>query len=72
MRIISFVFFQDTFKATRYSISPDMKYVLFAYNVKQVCAAFCNFCNRHALFNITLANKYRDERGRDEWEKGRG
>uniref|UniRef100_A0A8C2K7D9 Dipeptidylpeptidase IV N-terminal domain-containing protein n=1 Tax=Cyprinus carpio TaxID=7962 RepID=A0A8C2K7D9_CYPCA len=26
----------DTFKATRYSISPDMKYVLFAYNVKQV------------------------------------
>uniref|UniRef100_A0A8C2GQL8 Uncharacterized protein n=1 Tax=Cyprinus carpio TaxID=7962 RepID=A0A8C2GQL8_CYPCA len=44
----------DTFKATRYSISPDMKYVLFAYNVKQVCAAFCNFCNRHALFNITL------------------
>ncbi|RXN38714.1 inactive dipeptidyl peptidase 10-like protein [Labeo rohita] len=25
----------DTFKATRYSISPDMKYVLFAYNVKQ-------------------------------------
>uniref|UniRef100_A0A8C2GQ77 Uncharacterized protein n=1 Tax=Cyprinus carpio TaxID=7962 RepID=A0A8C2GQ77_CYPCA len=29
-------FFQDTFKATRYSISPDMKYVLFAYNVKQV------------------------------------
>uniref|UniRef100_A0A673HLD0 Inactive dipeptidyl peptidase 10-like n=1 Tax=Sinocyclocheilus rhinocerous TaxID=307959 RepID=A0A673HLD0_9TELE len=27
----------DTFKATRYSISPDMKYVLFAYNVKQVC-----------------------------------
>uniref|UniRef100_A0A672P949 Inactive dipeptidyl peptidase 10-like n=1 Tax=Sinocyclocheilus grahami TaxID=75366 RepID=A0A672P949_SINGR len=32
----------DTFKATRYSISPDMKYVLFAYNVKQVCAAFCN------------------------------
>uniref|UniRef100_A0A671QFS3 Inactive dipeptidyl peptidase 10-like n=1 Tax=Sinocyclocheilus anshuiensis TaxID=1608454 RepID=A0A671QFS3_9TELE len=32
------VFFQDTFKATRYSISPDMKYVLFAYNVKQVCS----------------------------------
>uniref|UniRef100_A0A671QB98 Inactive dipeptidyl peptidase 10-like n=1 Tax=Sinocyclocheilus anshuiensis TaxID=1608454 RepID=A0A671QB98_9TELE len=28
--------FKDTFKATRYSISPDMKYVLFAYNVKQV------------------------------------
>ncbi|XP_067265131.1 inactive dipeptidyl peptidase 10-like isoform X1 [Chanodichthys erythropterus] len=26
----------DTFKATRYSLSPDMKYVLFAYNVKQV------------------------------------
>uniref|UniRef100_A0A672P6S5 Inactive dipeptidyl peptidase 10-like n=1 Tax=Sinocyclocheilus grahami TaxID=75366 RepID=A0A672P6S5_SINGR len=42
MRITSFMFFQDTFKATRYSISPDMKYVLFAYNVKQVCAAFCN------------------------------
>lgn len=26
----------DTFKATKYSISPDMKYVLFAYNVKKV------------------------------------
>ncbi|XP_055070593.1 inactive dipeptidyl peptidase 10 isoform X3 [Misgurnus anguillicaudatus] len=26
----------DAFKATRFSISPDMKYVLFAYNVKQV------------------------------------
>uniref|UniRef100_A0A8C2K6H1 Dipeptidylpeptidase IV N-terminal domain-containing protein n=1 Tax=Cyprinus carpio TaxID=7962 RepID=A0A8C2K6H1_CYPCA len=32
----------DTFKATRYSISPDMKYVLFAYNVKQVSAGSCN------------------------------
>uniref|UniRef100_A0A3B4EG42 Dipeptidyl peptidase like 10 n=1 Tax=Pygocentrus nattereri TaxID=42514 RepID=A0A3B4EG42_PYGNA len=31
------------FKATKYSISPDMKYVLFAYDVKQVCmyALFC-------------------------------
>uniref|UniRef100_A0A672LF15 Inactive dipeptidyl peptidase 10-like n=1 Tax=Sinocyclocheilus grahami TaxID=75366 RepID=A0A672LF15_SINGR len=28
---------QSHMHPTRYSISPDMKYVLFAYNVKQVC-----------------------------------
>uniref|UniRef100_A0A4W4GX00 Dipeptidyl peptidase like 10 n=1 Tax=Electrophorus electricus TaxID=8005 RepID=A0A4W4GX00_ELEEL len=28
------------FKATKYSISPDLKYVLFAYDVKQVCIFF--------------------------------
>lgn len=33
--IVSF-YFQVTFKASRHSVSPDLKYVLLAYDVKQV------------------------------------
>ncbi|XP_052004446.1 inactive dipeptidyl peptidase 10-like [Xyrauchen texanus] len=40
----------DAFKATRYSISPDMKYVLFAYNVKQVFRH--SFTASYIIYNI--------------------
>ncbi|XP_067300735.1 inactive dipeptidyl peptidase 10-like isoform X1 [Pseudorasbora parva] len=40
----------DTFKATKYSISPDMKYVLFAYNVKQVYRH--SFTASYIIYNI--------------------
>ncbi|XP_051998498.1 inactive dipeptidyl peptidase 10-like [Xyrauchen texanus] len=40
----------DAFKATRYSISPDMKYVLFAYNVKQVYRH--SFTASYIIYNI--------------------
>ncbi|CAM4599969.1 hypothetical protein PO909_032958 [Leuciscus waleckii] len=40
----------DTFKATKYSLSPDMKYVLFAYNVKQVYRH--SFTASYIIYNI--------------------
>ncbi|XP_065108554.1 inactive dipeptidyl peptidase 10-like isoform X2 [Paramisgurnus dabryanus] len=40
----------DAFKATRFSISPDMKYVLFAYNVKQVYRH--SFTASYIIYNI--------------------
>lgn len=41
--MLFFFYSQVAFKATKYSISPDMKYVLFAYDVKQVCAFLSYF-----------------------------
>ena len=35
-KIIVYFYFQVTFKASRHSVSPDLKYVLLAYDVKQV------------------------------------
>ncbi|XP_056611187.1 inactive dipeptidyl peptidase 10-like isoform X1 [Triplophysa dalaica] len=40
----------DAFKATSYSISPDMKYVLFTYNVKQVYRH--SFTASYIIYNI--------------------
>ncbi|XP_056127323.1 inactive dipeptidyl peptidase 10-like isoform X1 [Rhinichthys klamathensis goyatoka] len=40
----------DTFKATKYSLSPDMKYMLFAYNVKQVYRH--SFTASYIIYNI--------------------
>lgn len=48
--------FQVAFKATKYSISPDMKYVLFAYDVKQVCV-FLSLC-LSAVNILYILNSY--------------
>ena len=35
--------FQVNFNVAKYSVSPDLKYVLFAYDVKQVSNIYCGF-----------------------------
>lgn len=36
MNDLFFTFFQDRSKAARYQLSPDMKHVMFAFDVKRV------------------------------------
>lgn len=44
-----FLLFQVNFNVAKFSLSPDMKYVLFAYEVKQVSLVETTTCSAAAI-----------------------